>query len=99
MYIAHANLYFINPAKNISFSAYPTFAGFIKLYHLLVRNQYPIPEKDKMYTSCKIQKNYHWYTIPTIIVDKCEGQHHMPKLQQRPLTPLPIKKKITHLCT
>jgi hypothetical protein len=42
--------------KTISFSAYPTFAGFIKLYHLLVRNRYSIPEKDKINTSSNKQK-------------------------------------------
>ena len=49
--------------------------------------------KNKMNTSYKRDKKYKWYTIPTSIVDKYEGQGHMSILQQRPLTPLKIQKK------
>ena len=49
--------------------------------------------KNKMNTSYKREIKCKWYTIPTIIVDKYEGQGHMSILQQRPLTPLKIQKK------
>ena len=57
--------------------------------------------KNTMNTSCKTDKNYQWYTIPSQIVDNRRGQGHMSKLRETPLTPLPIKiKSLTSLhCT